>query len=696
MFSRSVSSLALFNILAHIQSSSTIKLLIRHMSNNMDDNKNGPDERTTRPNIPANSKAPPKSRLKTLVYARGALSNHDGDTEMVEAVEMPGSIAGEPVVEPRKKQRKRRTGIPDMSEDDEEHEDGNDDGKVVPSKRRKKGKATKPATSVDTDKEEQQHPQALKVPPKFEIAWAALAEKEEKDPKRPDKTIIIARRKRWENANVEVLIWNDCELEWMRKTHATKLYKKTVERFEKVEENDWIDVDVPGWYQVRILDNVVLTDGPEKFITRFSNEDYDRVHQMLIFILSEVLQPRSWLVEPEEGSYQYATHEDEAKAMASISKSAQELVEIIWKPYIDDSKPDGNETDGNQVDENQLNEETYQNLSDVNVIWTSASNKVGTSNDDNETATTTVQTSKIKLTNIWTVFIEDFHVWQRKRTTGPVLLVKIVPPTIAERKELGRRIITDSPHVARPSSWPYLLALALLADDEAEQAEEEVGLIAHDARSRNTIHTCMEEYQEHKKLSYAEAVHTFWLLQQSLQDEQFASESNAKKPDDDAAPRPGSDREQHSDSEHDNSTDTSGDEDDAPANEKSARPLEGRRHGKLANEHDEHVEAEDAEDQSGNAEIEGDGTEADQDLPAPTHSPQHQGASEEREATAKSGPDSGKPGMSAVTDNEEGVADGTCWLGKPGKRVSTAAIGEQPPPKKLKTKKTVALADDEN
>ncbi|KAI4668071.1 uncharacterized protein J4E78_001892 [Alternaria triticimaculans] len=667
----------------------------------MDGSEDRPDEMSTGSKIPANTKVLPKSSLKTLVYGRNPLSNDDGDTEMVEAVEMPGSIAGEPTAEARKKQRKRRAGIPNLSEDDDEHEDWNDDGKVDPSKRRRKTKAAKPATSIATDGEEQQHPQALEVPPKFEIAWAALADKEEKDPKRPDKTIIIARRKRWENANVEVLIWNDCELEWMRKTHATKLYKNTVERFEKVEENDWIDVNVPGWNQVRVLKNVVLTDGPEKFITRFSNEDYDRVHQMLIYILNEVLQPSSWLVEPEEGSYQYATDEDEAKATASISKSAQELVEIIWKPYIDDSNPDDSnpvdsETDENQVDENQLNEETYQNLSDVNVIWTSASNKVGTSNDDNETATTTGQTSKIKLTNIWTVFIEDFHVWQRKRTTGPVLLVKIVPPTIAERKELGRRIITDSPHVARPSSWPYLLALALLADDEAEQAEEEVGLIAHDARSRNTIHTCMEEYQEHAKLSYSEAVHTFWLLQQSLQDEQFASESNAKKPDDDAAPRPESDREQRSDSEHDDSTDTSGDEDDAPANEKSARPLKGRRHGKLANEHDEHVEAEDAEDQSGNDEIEGDGTEANQDLPDLTHAPQHQGASEEREALAKSGPDSRKPDMSAVTDNEEGVVDGTSRLGKPGKRVSTAAIGEQPPAKKLKLKKTVALADDEN
>ncbi|KAI4928286.1 uncharacterized protein J4E92_005770 [Alternaria infectoria] len=662
----------------------------------MDESEAGREEITTGPKMPTNTTVPPKSGLKTLVFGEDPSGNGDGDTEMDEAVAKPRSIASEPTAEHRSKPRKKRAGVPNLSEDDDEHENGNVDGKVDSSKRRKKAKAAKPATSIDTDGEEQQHPQTLEVPPEFEIAWAALAGKEEKNPKRPDKTIIIARRKRWEKGNLEVLIWNDGELEWMRKTHATKLYKKTVERFEEVEQNHWIDVNVPGWYQVRVLNKVTLTDGPEKFITRFSNDDYDRVHQMLIFILSEVLQPRSWLVEPEEGSYHYATHEDEAKAMASISKSAQELVEIIWKPYIDDSNPDDSETDENQVNENQLNEETYQNLSDVNVIWTSASNKVGTSNDDNETATTTGQTSKIKLTNIWTVFIEDFHVWQRKRTTGPVLLVKIVPPTIAKRKDLGRRMITHSPHVARPGSWPYLLALALLSDDEAEQAEEEVGLMAHAARSRDTIHTCMEEYQEHKKLSYAEAVHTFWLLQQSLQDEQFASESNAEKPDDDAAPRPESDRGQRSDSEHDNSTDNSGDEDDAPANEKSARPLKSRRRVKLANEHDEHVEVEDAEDQSGNDEIEGDGTEADQDLPAPTHAPQHQGASEEREATAKSGPGSRKPGMPAVTDNGEGVVDGTSRIGKPGKRVSTAAIGEQPPAKKLKTKKTVALADDEN
>jgi len=655
----------------------------------MDESEAGREEMNTGPEIPTNTKVPPKSSLKTVVFGRNPLGNDDGDTEMDEAVGMPRSIAGEPTAQHHPKSRKKRAGIQNLSEDDEEHENGNDDGKVDPSKRRRKAKAAKPATSIATDGKEQQHPQTLEVPPKFEIARAALAGKEEKNPKRPDKTIIIARRKRWENANVEVLIWNDCELEWMRKTHATKLYKNTVEIFEKVEENDWIDVNVPGWNQVRVLNNVVLTDGPEKFITRFSDQDYERVNRMLKFIMSRVIQSSSWLVEPEEGSYQYATHEDEAKAMASTSKSAQELVEMIWQLHTDDSK----------LDQNQLREEIRQSLSDVNVVWTSASNKVETSDDDNgtatATATTTGQTSKIKLTKIWTIFMEDFYVWQKK-PPGKVFLPEIVPKTIAERKELGRRMITDSPHIARPASWPYLLALAFLADDEAKQAEEEVGLLAHDARSRNTIHTCMEEYQEHKKLSYSEAVHTFWLLQQSLQDELFASESNAKKPDDDAALRPGSDRGQHNNSEHDDSTDTSEDEDDAPANEKSARPLKGRRHGKLANEHDERVEAEDAEDQSGNDEIEGDGTEADQDLPAPTHAPQHQGASEEREETAKSGPDSRKPGMSAVTDNEEGVVDGTSRLGKPGKRVSTAAIGEQPPAKKLKTKKTVALADDEN
>lgn len=129
-----------------------------------------------------------------------------------------------------------------------------------------------------------------------------MTDKEDKFPKRPDKTIIIARRKKLGKSNLEVLISDDGELRWMRKTHASRLYKKTVERFDGVKKDDWIVVVVPGRNQARVLNKVVLTDGPERFITQFSDDDYERATQMLVFILNEVFQPSSWLDLPEEGS----------------------------------------------------------------------------------------------------------------------------------------------------------------------------------------------------------------------------------------------------------------------------------------------------------------------------------------------------------------------------------------------------------
>ena len=139
----------------------------------------------------------------------------------------------------------------------------------------------------------------------------------------------------------------------------------------------------------------MLTDGPEKFITRFSDDDYERATQMLVSIMNEVFQPSSWLVLPEEGRYQHATDEDGAKAMGSTFKSAQELFEIIWQLYIDENKLDDSQTDANQLDE-----ETRQILSDVDVVWISALNKVETFDDEHRSSTTTGQTSNIKLMSI--------------------------------------------------------------------------------------------------------------------------------------------------------------------------------------------------------------------------------------------------------------------------------------------------------
>jgi len=179
----------------------------------MDESEAGREEMTAGSKVPASTTVPPKSTLKTVVFGRNPLGNDDGDTEMDEAVGIPRSIASEPTAQHHLKSRKKRAGIPNLSEDDGEHENGNNHGKVAPSKRRRKAKPAKPATSIDTDVEEQQHPQALEVPPAFEISRTALAGNEQKNPKRPDKTIIIARRKRWEKGNLEVLIWNDGELE---------------------------------------------------------------------------------------------------------------------------------------------------------------------------------------------------------------------------------------------------------------------------------------------------------------------------------------------------------------------------------------------------------------------------------------------------------------------------------------------------
>lgn len=526
---------------------------------------------------------------KALELARALLDDDEdddddddkdnNDAEVIEAPEEPGNVASNPTAKLPSNLRKRKV-VQDLEKDvseDSGQMDLDDDDQTVPTneplnKRRRERKSKKATDTVpiDAEEEEQRDARDLELPSKFAIVRSTLTEEAaksasmEKSLKRSDNTIIIARRRRLKKSNLEVLVWDDGELEWMRKTYATKLYKKTVERYDEVEKDDWRDVAVDGWDQVRVLNKVVLIDNPVTHLPtaktevtrRFKGNDGIASSVILQYILKKVSEPSSWLPTPMAGSYQYATAEDEATARSWKPKSAQNFVDVILKRKIKGSKS---------------YEKADEILNGVDVVWRYSSDKIRfVGANENPPSPSTGMTRRIKLMDIWAIFLERFHIWQNGNDDGGPLSTTvdvILSQTKAERKELGRRMITDSPHIARLDSWPYLLALVLLTKDEAEGAESEASLTPSDARFRDAVHTCMTQYQEETGTDYPQAVHMFYLLQQLLQADNVREKIDKEALDNPLANRSDVDSGQRSDSGHDEGADTVGSGDDAAATE---------------------------------------------------------------------------------------------------------------------------------
>jgi len=403
-----------------------------------------------------------------------------------------------------------------------------------PSKTQTKGAKRKPEVPVDADGEEQQETHDQEVSSEIRTPTTILAADLNKNPAKSKKTILfIGRRQARQRGNVELLLW-DGEFDWILRTYAVAHYKAALDEYDVARKSGRVrEVDVPGYHAPEILERVRLVGGTEPTPSpsrpaqshdtnkteaslsttknldadnEKSNED-EAVQDMLVYILEKVLQPDSWLVFPETGSYQFAT--DRAKAWAEKDgyKEAPELVEKMLRLGADGIEPYGKHE---------------PNLVMVQVAWVFA-NQQGEDEAASE-AEPTGEEPWIEVSQLWEMFFSYFTSWQDQKDRPST------PWAEADQREFGSYLITDSPHIALTSSWPYLIALALLTKDEAKKAEIEAGLTPSDARHRETVHACMTQYQQDRQIDYPRAVHIYYLLQKLLRSGGTVDIPREKKP----------------------------------------------------------------------------------------------------------------------------------------------------------------------
>ncbi|KAG9192564.1 hypothetical protein G6011_11298 [Alternaria panax] len=398
------------------------------------------------------------------------------------------------------------------------------------------------------DTQAQQHEQSTMAGNDYQVTTAMLREKVKFNAK-------------------EMLVWGG-GLQWLRRKFIESHSKEAVTEYENARKAGKVNLlDVTGYYRMELLENVRLIEelgsGPSAplvaqsddrgtrsvspfssesdYISHYSNHDYNEARLMLGYIVQRAFKSSSWQVSSEEGTYQYATREDEAIAKPRGFDNAQKLVEDLCQLQMHGGK---------------RFEEAKQTLSSVDVIWSYALDEnrmVVAEGNESSSSLSPHAGSKIKLVQVWATFVDRFHIWQTKidsGTTTPVNLENVLPPTKAGLKDLGRLMILRSPHIARPDSWPYLLAMALLTEKDLRAAEVEVGIAPSGTRFSDIIQSCLSQYQKHAQVEFTEAVHIFWLLQQSLQEEKPGNKTTVPR---DSLHAAGSDVDtgDDEDSEHD-------------------------------------------------------------------------------------------------------------------------------------------------
>jgi hypothetical protein len=417
---------------------------------------------------------------------------------------------------------------------------------------------------TDTNTEVQHNKQTPKIPTEFSVTDAILTDKANLNSKSKNNVQCIARRRKYKRDYLEMLVWDESGVEWLRRTVTQIYYKGALDDYDRARVEERVhEVTKAGWYHMELLESVRLIDENDdrgarspssstsqgEFISHYSDNDYELARQMLIYILREALPLSEWAVSTKGvGSYQFATDQDRVRATSWGAQNASDLVQELCQV---------------QINGGERYEEAKRILGEVDVVWThelDGDRMVVDEGNEPQSPPPPDTRSRIKLMQLWTTFVNYFDVWQRKSSDGSFpdrRSEKILPPTPTGRRELGRSMIHSSPHITSSDSWPYLLVLALLPEEGVEAAELEVGLAPSKTRLSNVVHSCMIKYQAETHMDYPQAVHVFWLLQQSLQEE---------KPRD--ATRCAENSGEDSDSEDDQDGGSAGDDRGAPSDEK--------------------------------------------------------------------------------------------------------------------------------